>query len=132
QVAGISQNNPKAFLTNGLPPCPSTGACSESGTYAQRDFRGGVRTTGEFDINRDWSFGWDGLLQTDRTFTRNYHVLDAEGSEAISNIHLTGIGDRSYFDARAMYFQILTDLPHLPDASGPLSGLNPADPFNLP
>jgi LPS-assembly protein len=119
-VAGISQNDPKAFLSG------------QSGTFAQRDFRGAVRTTGDFDINRNWSFGWDGTLSTDRTFTRNYHVLGQYGSEAISNVHLTGLGDRSYFDARAMYFQIQTDLPHVPDTTGALAGLNPANPFNLP
>ena len=40
-MAGIDQNDPEAFLGR-----------DQSGTYAQRDFRGGVRTTGEFDINR--------------------------------------------------------------------------------
>jgi LPS-assembly protein len=115
-VAAISQNDPEAFLAG------------QSGTYAQHDFRGAVRTTGDFDINRYWSFGWDGLLQTDRTFTRNYHVLNAQGSEVASNVHLTGLGDRSYFDARAMYFQILTDLPH--DSVNDVGGLDSRDPFN--
>ena len=52
-----------------------------AGTYAQRDFRGGLRTTGSFDINQCWSFGWDGTLLTDRTFTRNYDVLSKETYE---------------------------------------------------
>ncbi len=102
-VAGISQNDPGAFL-----------ASDGSGTYAQRDFRGGVRTTGEFAINSMWSFGWDGTLSTDRTFTRNYSVLNADTAVTQSNIHLTGIGESSYFDIRAMHFEILTDSPSNP------------------
>jgi len=120
-VAGIDQNDPKAFLSGTFP--------QESGTYAQRCFRGSIRTTGDFTINQYWSVGWDGFVATDRTFTRNYNVFVTDGT---SNIHLTGLGERSYFDARAMYFQILTDLPHVPDVAGPLSGLNPANPFNTP
>jgi LPS-assembly protein len=103
RMAGIDQQDPHAFLTD------------QAGTYAQRDFRGGARTTGSFDINQWWSLGWDGTLLTDRMFTRNYDVLSKETYEITSNVHLTGLHDRSYFDARALYFQILVDLPHLPD-----------------
>ena len=124
RVAGIDQNDQAAFLSGKFP--------NESGTYAQRDLRGGIRTTGDFAIDQYWSFGWDGMLSTDRTFTRNYHVFNQDVTDTVSNIHLTGIGDRSYFDARMEYFQVLTDLPHVPDVPGPLSGLNPANPFNTP
>jgi LPS-assembly protein len=103
-VAGIDQNDPHAFLSGTFP--------QESGTYAQEGFRGGVRTTGGFSIDQYWSFGWDGTLSTDRLFTRNYHVLNNDVTDTVSNVHLTGIGDRSYFDARVEYFQVLTDLPH--------------------
>src|SRR5262249_14236478 len=61
-------------------------------------------------------------LSTDRTFTRNYHVLNTDVTDTVSNIHLTGIGDRSYFDARVEYFQILTDLPH--DSADDVGGLD--------
>ena len=33
-------------------------------------------------------------------------MLSRTQFETTSNVHLTGLGDRSYFDARAMYFQI--------------------------
>jgi LPS-assembly protein len=102
QMAGIHQNDMKAFLDG------------NSGSYAQRDWRWGVRSTGEFDINQYWSYGWDGTLTSDRTFTRNYGVLNDDTSETVSNVHLTGIKDRNYFDARAYYFQILTDNPTEP------------------
>ncbi len=103
QMAGIRQMDKEAFLD------PSDG--SGAGTYAQRDWRGGIRSTGEFDINQYWTGGWDATLSTDRTFTRNYGVLDGNSSETISFAHLTGLKDRNYFDARAYYFQILTDNP---------------------
>ena len=105
QMAGISQDDPEAFLRYN-----DKGLVS-GGTYAQRTFRGGVRTTGEFDINRWWSFGWDGTLTTDRTFTRNYGVLTQDSVATTSNVHLTGLRDKNYFDARIEYFQILADKP---------------------
>jgi LPS-assembly protein len=104
KMAGIYQLDPPAFLddagTHGLP--------------AQTDWRGGIRTTGEFDINTNWSLGWDATLSSDRLFTRNYGVLNGDTSETISNVHLTGLSDRNYFDARGYYFEILTDEPSDP------------------
>jgi LPS-assembly protein len=99
KMAGIHQEDPKAFLSGA------------SGTYAQRDWRGGLRTTGEFDINQQWSYGWDITAQSDRTFTRHYGVLNDDSSFATSSVHLTGIGERNWFDTRAYYFQVLTDDP---------------------
>ena len=92
--AGIYQLDPSAF----------------AGTDGERSLRGGLRTTGEFYINQDWTFGWDGTLSSDRAFTRNYDVLNDDTSETTSTVHLTGIGDRNYFEARASYYQILTDI----------------------
>lgn len=101
RVAGISQDNPDEFLgtING----------NQSGLPADRRLRGGIRTTGEFAINSRWTFGWDGTLSTDRLFTRNYGVLNDDSSVTTSNVHLTGLGEASYFDIRAMHFQVLTD-----------------------
>ncbi len=98
KMAGINQDDPKAFLDN-----------KGGGTFAQRDFRGGIRSTGQFDINQYWTFGWDGTVSTDRTFTRDYSVLNDDKTFTTSEVHLTGLRDRNYFDARAEYFQVLTD-----------------------
>ncbi len=98
RVAGINQRNPEAFLTD-----------SGGGTFAQRDFRGGVRTTGQFALSRDWTLGWDGTLTTDRTFTQNYGVLNEDKASTTSQAYLTGLRDRNYFDARVQYFQVLAD-----------------------
>jgi LPS-assembly protein len=99
KMAGIHQEDPEAFLSG------------SSGTYAQRDWRGGIRTTGEFDYNQYWSYGWDVTAQTDRTFTRNYGVLSDEQEFATSFVHLTGMSERNWFDTRAYYFQVLVDDP---------------------
>jgi LPS-assembly protein len=74
-----------------------------------RNLRGGIRTTGEFYLNRDWTLGWDGTLSTDRTFTRDYGALNSDTSETISTVHLTGLRDRNYMNVSAYSFQILTD-----------------------
>jgi LPS-assembly protein len=102
EVAGISQDNPDDFLA-------SNDHGGTLGLPADRRFRGGIRTTGEFAINSRWTFGWDGTLSTDRLFTRNYSVLTGDTAVTTSNVHLTGIGEASYFDIRAMHFQVLTD-----------------------
>lgn len=106
QMAGIRQQDKEAFLD----PPDGSGA----GTYAQRDWRWGVRSTGEYYLNPYWTFGWDGTISSDRTFTRNYGVLNDDKSETISYAHLTGLRGMNYFDARAYYFQILTDNPSEP------------------
>ncbi len=93
-VAGIYQLDPNSFAP---------------GSPANRTVRGGVRTTGEFAINQDWTLGWDGTLTSDRAFTRDYDVLNKDSAETVSTIHLTGIHDRNYLEARSSYFQVLTD-----------------------
>ena len=98
RMAGIDQQNPKNFLTD-----------EGGGTFAQEDFRGGARSTGQFALNRYWTFGWDGTISTDRTFTQNYNVLNDDTASTTSFAHLTGLRDRNYFDARVEYFEILAD-----------------------
>lgn len=98
RMAGINQDNPKNFLTS-----------DGGGTFAQRDFRGGARTTGQFSIAKDWTLGWDGTISTDRTFTQNYNVLNDDTASTTSFAYLTGLKDRNYFDARVEHFEVLAD-----------------------
>ncbi len=93
-VAGINQRNKGAF---------------DASSSSYRDLRGGARTTGQFDINSRWQFGWDATLLSDRTFTRDYDVLSPENAELVSTAYLRGLGDRSYFDLHASAYQILTE-----------------------
>lgn len=66
--------------------------------------RGMLGTTGKFDINSRWVFGWNGLLQSDANFSRTYEVEGYRRSTFENNVYLTGLGDRSYFDARLVHF----------------------------
>jgi LPS-assembly protein len=83
------------------------------GQPGDRQFRGGVDTKGQFALNDKWVWGWDGVLLSDYYFFSDYRLSqykDTLGSflslptEAISQLYLTGVGNRSYFDARTMYF----------------------------
>jgi LPS-assembly protein len=89
----------------------------DPGAYAgqpgDREFRGGIDTKGQFSINDKWVWGWDGVLLSDYYFFSDYRLAqyrDPLGSflslptEAISQLYLTGVGNRSFFDARAIYY----------------------------
>jgi LPS-assembly protein len=78
-----------------------------------RQFRGGVETKGQFALNDKWVWGWDGVVLSDYYFMSDYRLAqykDPYGAflslptEAISQLYLTGVGNRSYFDARAIYY----------------------------
>jgi LPS-assembly protein len=73
---------------------------SDSNTW-----RGSVRSQGEFEINRNWSWGFDGTLTSDKTFM--HHYLQDDRDQAINVAYLNGIHDRNYFSAEALYFQTL-------------------------
>src|SRR5438477_164288 len=84
-----------------------------AGQPGDRQFRGGVDTKGQFAINDKWVWGWDGVLLSDYYFFSDYRLAqykDPLGSflslptEAISQLYLTGVGNRSFFDARTIYY----------------------------
>jgi LPS-assembly protein len=94
---GIDQQNPAAF----------------AGQPGERQLRGGINTKGQFALNDKWVWGWDGVLLSDRLFFSDYkpsQYADPYGSflnvptEAISQLYLTGVGSRSFFDARTIYY----------------------------
>jgi LPS-assembly protein len=94
---GIDQLDPGAF----------------AGQPGDRTFRGAVDTKGQFALNDKWVWGWDGVLMSDYYFFSDYRLAqykDTLGSflslptEAISQLYLTGVGNRSYFDARTIYY----------------------------
>jgi LPS-assembly protein len=84
-----------------------------TGQPGDRQFRGGIDTKGQFALNDKWVWGWDGVLLSDYMFMSDYRLAqyrDPLGSflnlptEAISQLYLTGVGNRSFFDARTIYF----------------------------
>jgi LPS-assembly protein len=80
-----------------------------------RDFRGSLESTGKFNLTSNWTWGWDALLISDATFFQDYHISSLQArnpdpfgaalTEGTSQLWLAGRGERSYFDARTMYFK---------------------------
>ncbi|HTM75487.1 MAG TPA: LPS-assembly protein LptD [Pseudolabrys sp.] len=85
-----------------------------STTPGYRDFRGDLESSGLFALNDKWVWGWDGVLLSDKTFFQDYNPrlsryrttdpFQNPYSEAISQAFLTGKGNRSYFEARSIYY----------------------------
>jgi LPS-assembly protein len=68
-------------------------------------WRGFLRTQGEFDINRHWSWGWDATAMSDDTFMRRYKI-DSR-TEIVNYAYLTGLKGRNYFTAQGLHFRDL-------------------------
>jgi LPS-assembly protein len=105
RAAGIYQLDKDAFIRS-----------DGSTTPGFRNFRGSVESTGLFALNNKWVWGWDAAVLTDQTFLQDYnprlsryHVTDpiqnpAINDAAVSQLYLAGKGNRSYFDARTIYY----------------------------
>lgn len=94
---GINQQDPTAYGTG----------------PGNRDFRGGIESKGQFAINDKWIWGWDAVALSDYTFLQDYRLSLYKDpyqsflnlpTEAISQLYLTGVGNRSFFDARTIYY----------------------------
>jgi LPS-assembly protein len=103
RAAGIRQLNKDVFA----PAAPGADA------PGFRDFRGSVESSGQFALNDKWVWGWDAIALTDKTFLQDYnpalsayHTTDPfqAPNSGNSQLYLTGKGNRSYFDARTIYY----------------------------
>jgi LPS-assembly protein len=102
RLTGVRQLDKDAFIDgNGNP------------TTGVRDWRGSVDTKGQFALNDKWVWGWDSVVPTDPTYMYDYAIpsyqrnsdpLRTGLSEGISQLYLSGRGDRSYFDVRSIYY----------------------------
>jgi LPS-assembly protein len=101
RAAGIFQQDKSAFLPSPFGP-------------GDRDGRGSIETTGRFNINEHWRYGWDVALLSDKWFLQNFKIKSESlvsnyvSLESTSTIFLQGQGDRSFFDLRGYYFQGLS------------------------
>jgi LPS-assembly protein len=102
RASGIWQLDPGAYVRAGGVDTPGN-----------RNFRGSIETTGQFALSNKWIWGWDGIVPTDQTFFQNYglktyqrgsNVLINGLSEGVSQLFVSGRGDRSYFDMRGIYY----------------------------
>jgi LPS-assembly protein len=71
-------------------------------------FRGSIKTTGEFNFDKYWKWGWDATLESDQTFRRFYGIDGILASDRISKVYLEGQHDRNYFSAQLYEFGSLT------------------------
>ena len=72
-----------------------------------------MESSGQFALNRKWVWGWDAVLVSDQTFfqdynrpgyVRNLDPLQTGLTAGVSQIYLTGKGDRSFFDIRSIHY----------------------------
>ena len=117
--AAIDQLDKDKFLVDGTP------------TPGFRDFRGDIEASGRFSLSPQWTWGFDGVGLTDRTFYQDYKIIPLQqtaidpilnyATEAVSQLYLTGRGDRSYFDMRAIHYYGFS----LSDVQGSLPNVAP-------
>jgi LPS-assembly protein len=103
KAAGIYQQDPGYFAGRDGPDSSTANV-----------FRGAIQTAGQFALTDKWVWGWTGLLMTDTQFLYDYQLGQFLGSfdpfhtgvatEGVSQVYLTGVGDRSYFDIRSIYY----------------------------
>ena len=53
---------------------------------------------GVFNINPRWTFGWDVLVQSDKDFSNTYNINGFSQPVHQSEVYLTGLTGRNYFD----------------------------------
>jgi LPS-assembly protein len=109
KAAGIYQTDPGYFAGRDGANSPTA-----------QNFRGVIQSAGQFAITDKWTWGWTGLLMTDSQFLHDYQLNQIAGSfdpfqtglasAGVSQLYLTGAGDRSYFDVRAMYYLGFSEL----------------------
>lgn len=90
--AGIDQQGQNEFDTGTIDR-------ENSGRHA-------IMSSGKFDLNRRWKFGWNALYQSDKNFARTYSLEDFSSREITNEIYLTGLNGKNYFDLRAQQFLI--------------------------
>jgi LPS-assembly protein len=95
------------------------------------DWRGSLETSGQFNLSDRWVWGWDATVLSDKNYLYDYGLLrNLQANNltrfitpdyVLSQLYLAGRGDRSYFDARTMYFYGLSPL----DQQGQLPVVHP-------
>lgn len=95
RFANIDQQHPEDFDANTID--------------SHQTDRSAVMTTGRFQINPRWTFGWNALWQTDKNFSRSYNLTNFNQRDVTNEIYLTGLAGKNFFDLRAEKFLIQDD-----------------------
>jgi LPS-assembly protein len=95
-----------------------------NGAPGDRFWRGSIESSGQFALNEKWVWGWDAIALSDKSYLQDYRprlsqyssgfdpasIGSSGTSEAVSQVYLTGRGNRSYFDIRSIYYQGFSSL----------------------
>ena len=119
RIAGIHQEDPGGFQFGTVDAGPSAADPNKN--------RGMVGSKGDFVINPRWSFGWDILVQSDKNFSYTYGIPGYSSYVQQSQVYLTGLHDRNYFDLRGMRFQVQEEY-----LEGSVSARSEKQPWVLP
>jgi LPS-assembly protein len=103
RASGIDQLDPNYFIrSDGID------------TPGFRQWRGALETQAKFALSPAWTWGFDGVLVTDQTYFQDYKIMPLQQTstdpqlnaltEGVSQLYLTGRGDRSYFDMRTIKY----------------------------
>ncbi|MBA5724227.1 LPS-assembly protein LptD [Candidatus Liberibacter sp.] len=63
-----------------------------------------LSSTAKFEINPNWIFGWDGMVQSNNHFSYNYNITDSSSRIRENKIYLTGLGEKTYLNLRTSHF----------------------------
>ncbi len=74
-----------------------------AGTPADENFRGSLFSTGRFQIDEQWSWGFESQLTTDDTFLRRFDLSDE--TDLTSTVYAKAESGRNLFTAEGFYFQ---------------------------
>lgn len=78
---------------------------STGGLIGGNEVRGHFFTSGRFDINSHWRWGFDGEYASDDTYLRRYDVSSVD--TLITSPYVEGFYGRDYYHVRGYYFQSL-------------------------
>ncbi len=119
-IAGINQQRPHRFTRNSVDQLEKK--------------RGLIGSKGRFEINPRWTFGWDILVQSDKNFGRTYGIDGYDQPVHTSEIYLTGLNRRNFFDLRFQKFQVQEAVLDTIPANGNRIGAarDPIEPWVLP
>jgi len=95
RLAHINQQDPSAFDKRTIDR-------RERNRYA-------LSSRGDFSINSRWKYGWDVMVQSDRNFSRTYNLPNYDSALQRSQLYLTGLDGRNYFDMRGYHFNVQED-----------------------
>ncbi len=68
--------------------------------------RGAVASKGDFKLNDNWDWGWDGTYASDKMFLDHYDF--DKRTIANNEAYIVGMADRNYFSAQALHYRSLS------------------------